>query len=158
MSGLQDFVRSLDKANDIRKQNPAVCSSLNEVRVSLKELLKALGNWPSCPTDDPASDHIPDVSTFPDYSNLYLMYATVLGTGEIQTGYDRLLEQRRITQLSRKRYAEVQKLKATVGVEEVLNEAIKLRENLARLHYEEVEFATFLVNQWRAMLQSTLII
>jgi hypothetical protein len=157
MAALGDFMRSFDKANDIRKQHQAVCSSLNDVRNSVKDLLKALGIWPALPTGDPATDRIPDVKTFPDYSNLYLMYGTVLGTGEVQAGYDRLLEQRRIAQLSRKRYAEALRLKATVGPEEVLNEAIQLRENLAKLHYEEADFAAFLANQWRAMVQSTMV-
>jgi hypothetical protein len=150
-----DFVRGLDRTTNILKQQQSLSSSISDAGLSLAEITRVLRHWPRFETGKDAPDR-PSPAKFPDYSSIFLFYAKLLETCDLQPTHEHLVELRRTTNASRKRYAELLRMKATVGPVEVLQEALKLKEHLANLHRAEVDFCCVLVNQWRAMLQSAL--
>jgi hypothetical protein len=155
MDLIGDFVRGRDRSTSVLRQQQAVASAINDTGVSLSEITKLVRSWPVYAAGPPPADS-PTPTRFPDHSGILFVYARLLETCDLQFSHDHLVELRRIANLSRKRYSEILRAKAIVGPHAVLQEALKLKEDLRNLHRAEIDFCAVLANQWRAMLQSAL--
>ena len=142
--------RWLNKSGDVSEQQRVIASAVSELADTLPPIAKALEEWPKEPTGDDANDSRKINVNLVDYAKVFKNFAKLATPSESEGVYRKLLDERAKAKESRKKLAELKKLKKEVGPRPILAEAQRLRGILKDLRATEVAFVIVLLHEWRA--------
>lgn len=132
----------------------ALKSSIQSIGSSLEEIDKSAKQWVMQPVNDDQNNDDFDINSIniSQFSNVFATFEDSINIKEFTESYNNLASLRNQVSESKKRLDHLIDNKASVGPQEVLNEAINLKMLIPKLRSAETDFVYKFMNNWKESL------
>ena len=132
----------------------ALKSSIQSIGSSLEEIDKSAKQWVMQPVNDDQNNDDFDINSIniSQFSNVFSTFEDSINSKEFTESYNNLASLRNQVSESKKRLDHLIDNKASVGPQEVLNEAINLKMLIPKLRSAETDFVYKFMNNWKESL------
>ena len=132
----------------------ALKSSIQSIGSSLEEIDKSAKQWVMQPVNDDQNNDDFDINSIniSQFSNVFATFEDSINIKEFTESYNNLASLRNQVSESKKRLDHLIYNKASVGPQEVLNEAINLKMLIPKLRSAETDFVYKFMNNWKESL------